>query len=127
MMVHSQHVSRDTPSNVRDILLSENRFATWFAETIRASGRVRCANRPDTSAAAIHTGHSCIAQPSIMLDAAVRTEPTLATWDSKKGAAQKGRMYGDSAILNSIVPIAETDNTILWISRSSERAPLKLS
>ena len=48
MMEHSQPVSRDTPSNVRDILLSEKRFGTWFAETIRASGRVRRANRPDT-------------------------------------------------------------------------------
>ncbi len=48
MMEHSQPVSQDTPSNVRDILLSENRFGTWFAETIRASGRVRRANRPDT-------------------------------------------------------------------------------
>jgi hypothetical protein len=28
--------------------LSEKRFGTWFAETIRASGRVRRANRPDT-------------------------------------------------------------------------------
>ena len=48
MVEHSQPVSRDTPSNVRGILLSENRFGTWFAETIRASGRVRRANRPDT-------------------------------------------------------------------------------
>ena len=48
MMEHSQPVSRDTPSNVRDILLSEKRFGTWFAETIRASGRVRRVNRPDT-------------------------------------------------------------------------------
>jgi hypothetical protein len=48
MMEHSQPVSQDTPSNVRDILLSENRFGTWFAETIRASGRVCRANRPDT-------------------------------------------------------------------------------
>lgn len=48
MMEHSQPVSRDTPSNVRDILLSADRFGTWFAETIRASGRVRGANRPDT-------------------------------------------------------------------------------
>ena len=47
-MEHSQPVSRDTPSNVRDILLSVLRFGTWFAETIRASGRVRRANRPDT-------------------------------------------------------------------------------
>ena len=39
---------KPAPSNVRDILLSENRFGTWFAETIRASGRVRRANRPDT-------------------------------------------------------------------------------
>jgi hypothetical protein len=79
MMEHSQPVSRDTPSNVRDILLSADRFGTWFAETIRASGRVRRANRPDTRplltsaksasnmscfAAAIHTGRSCIAQKS---------------------------------------------------------------
>ena len=48
MMEHSQPVSQDTPSNVRDTLLSEKRFGTWFAETIRASGRVRRANRPDT-------------------------------------------------------------------------------
>ena len=48
MMEHRQPVSRDTPSNVRDILLSEKRFGTWFAETIRASGRARRVNRPDT-------------------------------------------------------------------------------
>ena len=48
LMEHSQPVSRDTPSNVRDIILSADRFGTWFAETIRASGRVRRANRPDT-------------------------------------------------------------------------------
>src|SRR6056297_4369332 len=73
MMEHSQPVSRDTPSNVRDTQLSENRFGTWFAETIRASGRVCRANRPDTRllltsaklgskmscyAGAIHTGHA---------------------------------------------------------------------
>ena len=48
MMEHSQPVSQDTPSNVRDTLLSGKRFGTWFAETIRASGRVRRVNRPDT-------------------------------------------------------------------------------
>ena len=48
MMEHSQPVNRDTPSNVRDTLLSAERFGTRVAETIRASGHMCCANRPDT-------------------------------------------------------------------------------
>ncbi len=47
-MEHSQPVSQDTPSNVRDIILSADRFGTWVAETIRASGRMCRVNRPDT-------------------------------------------------------------------------------
>src|SRR6056297_2221626 len=94
MMEHSQPVSRDTPSNVRDTQLSENRFGTWFAETIRASGRVCRANRPDTRllltsaklgskmscyAGAIHTGHSCIAQHFEVRVAATRDQNGLST------------------------------------------------
>ena len=49
MMEQCQPVSQDTPSNVRDTsLLSAKEFGTWSAETIRASGQVRRANRPDT-------------------------------------------------------------------------------
>jgi len=48
MMEHSQPVNRDTPSNVRDTLLSAEQFGTRVAEIIRASGHVRRANRPDT-------------------------------------------------------------------------------
>lgn len=73
MMEQCQPANQNTPSNVRDTTLSELRFGTWSAETIRASSRVRCANRPDTRlhltdarinskmscyAGAIHTGHS---------------------------------------------------------------------
>ena len=76
-MEHSQPARQDTPPNDRDTSLSENPYGTWFAETIRASGRVRRANRPDTRllltsaktisekscyAGAIHTGHSSVPQ-----------------------------------------------------------------
>ena len=73
MMEQCQPANQDTPSNVRDTSLSAKRFGTRSAETIRASSRVRCANRPDTRlhltdahisskmscyAGAIHTGRS---------------------------------------------------------------------
>lgn len=72
MMEHSQPARHDTPPSDRDTSLSEKPYGTWLAETIRASGRVRRANRPDTRllltsaksisekscyAGAIHTGH----------------------------------------------------------------------
>ncbi|SNR89879.1 hypothetical protein SAMN06265370_1611, partial [Puniceibacterium sediminis] len=48
MMAHSQPANQDTPSNVQDTLLFDKPFGTWSAETIRASGYERRANRPDT-------------------------------------------------------------------------------
>lgn len=74
MMEHSQPVSRDTPSNVRDILLSENRFGAWFAETIRASGRVRRTNRPDTRLllTSANQFHKCLAMQELSTQA-IRT------------------------------------------------------
>ncbi|SHH82020.1 hypothetical protein SAMN05443551_3233 [Marivita hallyeonensis] len=47
-MAHSQPANQDTPSNVRDTVLSANLYGTWPAETIRASGHMCRANRPDT-------------------------------------------------------------------------------
>ena len=83
MMEHGQPACRDNPPNVRDTLLSAIPYGTWLAETIRASGRVCRAKRPDTRllltsaksisemscyAGAIHTGHSCITQHFHMTD-----------------------------------------------------------
>lgn len=48
MMEYSQPASQDTPSNGKDTELSAIPVWDLVAETIKASSRVRCANRPDT-------------------------------------------------------------------------------
>ena len=71
MMEHSQPANQETPPNVKDTALSGKPYGTWSAETIKASGHVSRANRPNTrllltsceirskmscNAGAIHTG-----------------------------------------------------------------------
>jgi len=59
-----------------------------------------------------------IAQPLIMLDSAVRTELTLATRNSKKAAAHKGGMSGDSSNLWAHARKAESSQD-MWIRQTA--------
>ena len=63
-MEQCQPANQDTPSNVRDTTLSVLRFGTWSAETIRASGRVCHANRPDTR---LHLTDAHISSKNVLL------------------------------------------------------------
>ena len=86
MMEQCQPANRDTPSNVRDTSLSAKRFGTRSAETIRASSRVRCANRPDTR---LHLTGAHISSKNVLL---CRSHPHK-TLDQLQHARQTGRPF----------------------------------
>lgn len=82
----SQPQSQDTPGFVQGDICPLARMGTWVAETIRASGHVNRANRPDTRplltkcrslrkmacfAGAIHTGQSELATCNRSMSASI--------------------------------------------------------
>ncbi len=79
MMEQCQPANQDTPSNVWDTMLSVLPFGTWSAETIRASSRVRCANRPDTR---LHLTDAHISSKNVLL---CRSHPHKIFFANAKG------------------------------------------